>query len=478
MRSRGEDLVRPDAYRGRRVTVMGLGLFGGGVGAARFFAQRGAQVTVTDKRHEADLKPSIQALADLPIRYVLGRHDTDDFRGADILVVNPGVPDDSPLVAMARGAGAQIEREINLLFKLTANNPKIGVTGSNGKSTTTALLGAMLRLADPRTLTGGNLGGSLLEETAALPEGAPLVLELSSFMLDGLRELAESPEVAVVTNLSPNHLDRHRTVERYYEAKRVILDFQDASGFAVLNWDDPELRNWAAHVRGRAIWFSTQEEPDGDAAFMDGAKLVVRIGGGEEVVALQQTLRLPGKHNLANALAASAAALAHGVKPWQIAEALATFNGLPHRLEAVARSPKNVTFYNDSIATTPESAICALHAFDGPTTLIAGGYDKGSSFYELGIAIAQRARRVILLGSTAAKIEESITRAARELQRTPQILHAKDLPEAAQMAATGAVPGEVVLLSPACASYDMFINFQERGNQFAHLVRNLALAAG
>jgi len=455
---------------------MGLGLFGGGLGAARFFATQGAQVTVTDKRGEADLRPSVEALADLPIRYVLGRHEPDDFQRADIVVVNPGVAIDSPLVTMARGAGAQIEREINLLFKLTPNNPKIGITGTNGKSTTTSLLGEMLKIAQPRALVGGNIGKSLLNECLTVPHGVPIVLELSSFMLEGIRELEESPHIAIVTNLAPNHLDRHDTLESYYSAKRAILDYQGPEDTVVLNADDSELSQWGAYCRGKVIWFSTQHEPEGDAAFLDGAKLVVRIGGVEDVVALRQTLRLPGMHNLANALAASAAALAYGIKPWQIAEALATFVGLPHRLEMVARSQENVAFYNDSIATTPESAICALEAFEGPITLIAGGYDKGTPFDELGRAIARKVRRVVLLGSTAGKIEECISRSSRELMRGPHILHARNLEEAMRLATSGALPGEVVLLSPACASYDQFRNFQERGELFRVLAKRLAVA--
>ena len=461
-------------YRGKRVTIMGLGLFGGGVGAARYFAKQGAAVTVTDTRPESDLKPSIQALEGLPIRYVLGGHNIEDFRTADVVLVNPGVPADSPLVVMARGAGAQIEHSINLLFKLTPQNPKIGITGSNGKSTTTALVGEMMSLFDTRTLVGGNIGKCLLSETEKLPAGVPMVIELSSFMLEGLAELRQSPHVSIVTNLSPNHLDRHVTMEAYTAAKRNIVAFQKSTDFAILNYDDPALRSWGKQASGRVAWFSVKTEPEGDSAFLDGEKLVVRLGDVEEVVALRQALRLPGQHNVANALAASIAALAAGVKPWQIAEALATFIGLPHRLEMVARSAYSVTYYNDSIATTPESAICALLSFDGPITLIAGGYDKGSPFDELGQAIAKKARRLILLGTTAPKIEEAVRRAAQEIMRGPSIHRARDLEHAAKLAASGALPGEVVLLSPACASYDMFRNFQERGEQFRALAKRLA----
>ena len=466
--------MRADTYAGKCVTIMGLGLFGGGVGAARFFARHGASVTVTDKRPATDLKPSMDALSGLPIRYVLGKHDIEDFRSADIVLVNPGVPSDSPLVTMARGAGAQIEHSINLLFKMTPKNPKLGITGSNGKSTTTALLGEMMRLHDARTLVGGNIGKCLLSEAERLPTGVPMVVELSSFMLEGMRELEQSPHVAIVTNLSPNHLDRHVTMDAYAAAKRNIIAFQKKDDFAILNADDPMLKDWHKHTRARVIRFSVTKELDGDAAFLDRGKLVLRMGSVEEVVALRQALRLPGEHNVANALAAAAAALSFGVRPWQIAEALATFTGLPHRLEVVARSPQSVTFYNDSIATTPESAICALASFDGPITLIAGGYDKGSPFEELGMAIARKARRLILLGTTARKIEEAVRRAGAEIMRMPEITHARDLEHASELAANDTLPGEAVLLSPACASYDMFRNFQERGELCRILAKRIA----
>ncbi len=465
------------AYANRKVTVMGLGLFGGGVGAARHFAENGAAVTVTDKRAERDLKPSIEALKDLPIRFVLGAHYEDDFRNADIVVVNPGVPMDNPLVAMARGAGARIEFAMNLLFKLAAKNPKIGITGSNGKSTTTALLGEMVRVFDERALVGGNIGKCLLSETKTLKPDVPMVLELSSFMLEGLGEMAVSPHVAVVTNLSPNHLDRHGTMLAYAEAKLNIIRHQESTDCAVLNADDPALAGWESQTRARVIRFSVREELDGNAAFLAGDKLVIRMNGVEDVVAHRKALRLPGLHNVANALAASAAALAFGVRSWQVAEALATFSGLPHRLEVVARNEKKVTFYNDSIATTPESAICALASFDGPITLIAGGSEKGSEFDELAVSIVRKARRVILLGVTAPRIEEAIVRATRQYNHGPQVLRAKDLEHAAQLASTDTLPGEAVLLSPACASFDMFRNFQERGELFRALAKRLAARA-
>lgn len=463
-------------FSGKRVTVMGLGLFGGGEGVARYLAECGAQLTVTDKRAEKDLQPSLDALKGLPIRYVLGRHDPQDFGAADMIVVNPGVPEEHPLLALAQANGVQIERAINLLFKLTPENPKIGITGSNGKSTTTALLGEMLKLADPRTLVGGNLGGSLLCETRGLASGVPVVLELSSFMLEGMADLRQSPRIAVVMTLSPNHLDRHKTMAAYAAAKQNILRFQHRGDVAILNADDAALRGWEKLTPARLVRFSVRTEPEGDAAFLDGEKLIIRIGDVEEAVASRDSLRLPGLHNASNALAAAAAAIAAGARPWHVAEALATFRGLRHRLELVARRDDGVTFYNDSIATTPESVLCALASFNGPITLIAGGSDKGCSFDELAAVIVHKVRRLILMGVMAPKIEDAVVRAHSRngWKAGPDILHVSNLDEAVQAAADGAVSNEVVLLSPACASFDMFRNFEERGDLFRSLAQRLA----
>jgi len=465
-------------YKGKRVTIMGLGLFGGGAGAARFFVERGAHVTVTDKKEADALTESLVSLRCLPIRYVLGRHEPDDFRNADLVCVNPDVTLDNPFVAMARGAGAQIENSMDLLFKLTPRNPKIGVTGSNGKSTTTAYLGEILRLHNPRTLVGGNIGKCLLCETAHLAAGAPVVLELSSFMLEWMQDSLMSPQIAIVTNLSPNHLNRHRTMENYAAAKQTILKSQKSGDVAVLNDDDPEVRTWDRFTQARVVRFSVKQEPQGDGAFLAGEKLIVRTAGREDTVAARETLRLPGNHNVANALAAAAAAMSLGAQPWHVTEALGAFSGLPHRLEMVARGPQAVRYYNDSIATTPESVICALAALSGPVTLIAGGSGKGCPLDELGIIIARRVRRLILMGATGPMIQEAVLRAKQALKCGPVILHARDLEQAVQVAARDAAPGEAILLSPAAASFDMFRNFEERGECFRVLARRTALSAG
>ncbi|MCX7804320.1 MAG: UDP-N-acetylmuramoyl-L-alanine--D-glutamate ligase [Planctomycetota bacterium] len=465
-------------YRGKRVTVMGLGTFGGGIGAATFFARRGACVTVTDLRPAAKLEDSIARLKGFPIRFVLGEHRVEDFTSADLVVASPAVKYDSLFLKAARRAGVPVTHEMNILFEMCAGRPILGVTGSNGKSTTTALIGEMVRSRHAGALIGGNLGGSLLIAADESPDrSAPLVIEISSFQLFGLRRLKVSPNVAVITNITPNHLDWHGTFRAYAEAKRNILRFQKPGDVAVLNGDDPLLRRWARRLRSRAALFSIRVEPRTEkAAFLRGGHLMVRWEGREFRLVRETALKIPGRHNLANALAASLGAVAFGVEPWHASEAIVRFGGLPHRLEMVAEAPGNIRFFNDSIATTPESAICAMETFPPPITLIAGGSDKGVSFDGFAAVAVRRTRRIILMGATADKLEAALIRAASDAGRCPTILRAENLEQACAWAAEGAVTGETILLSPACASFDQFRNFEERGAAFRSLALRAAMA--
>ncbi len=462
-------------YRGKRVTVMGLGTFGGGIGAAMFFARRGAAVTVTDVRPPEKLKDSVAKLAGFPVRFVLGGHKMEDFTSADLVVASPAVKYNSPFLRAARLARVSVTHEMNILFEMCSDRPILGVTGSNGKSTTTTMMGEMVRAKHAGVLVGGNLGGSLLIAADESPDkSAPLVIELSSFQLFGLRRMRRSPNVAIITNITPNHLDWHGTFRAYAEAKRNILRFQKSEDTAILNGDDPLLRRWARKVPGRVALFSLREVPKAEnAAFVRSGNLMVRWEGREFRVAGETDLKIPGRHNVANALAASLGAVAFGVDPWYASEVLTRFGGLPHRLEMVAKAPGNIRFFNDSIATTPESAICAMETFPPPITLIAGGSDKGVSFDGFAAVAVRRARRVILMGATADRLETALVRAASAAGCCPKILRAENLEQACAWAAEDAIEGETILLSPACASFDQFRNFEERGAAF----RSLALRA-
>lgn len=469
----------------RRITVMGLGLFGGGVGAARFWSGLGSAVTVTDLRSAEELAPSLRQIEDLDIRFVLGEHRDEDFKNADLVVVNPAVKPENRYIRLARAAGAEIITEVGLVFRL-AKGPILGVTGSNGKSTTTALLGEILKRHNPGTLVGGNLGGSLLPELKDHLPSAPLVLELSSFQLHYLKLQSIAPQVAVITNLSPNHLDWHKTVLSYYEDKRNILRFQNATDWAVVNVEDPTLREWTETCRARLLRVARDDPGSEHACYIKDAAIHVRLDGETTQLAPLSSLRLPGRHNELNALQAAGAAFVFSRDADAVREGLSAFRGLPHRLEEVG-AVGDVRFINDSIATTPESAICALHAFKEPKVIIAGGYDKGVSFDALGKAILERAEAVVLVGQTATAIREAVQKAMQELlreqkvvgdsrydEREPLVIDAgPDFDSAVRVAREICPAGGVVLLSPACASYDMFINFEQRGEVFRRLVEQM-----
>ncbi|HUG90355.1 MAG TPA: UDP-N-acetylmuramoyl-L-alanine--D-glutamate ligase [Planctomycetaceae bacterium] len=462
---------RTARFSGQRVTVMGLGRFGGGVGAVRFLVERGARVTVTDLAREEELADSLAQLDGLPIdRLVLGRHERQDFEQADLVVVNPAVPCDSAFLQAARQAGVPLTSEMNL-FWLSNRGRTIGVTGSSGKSTTAALLDAILQAAGVRSRLGGNIGTSLLPVVDEIEPDEWVVLELSSFQLDGLDGLAASPEIAVVTNFSPNHLDRHGTLATYRRAKQTILRWQDSEQTAILNCDDPDVSAWA--VRGRTIWFGRASQAlslASDGVFLDDESACVRRHGEETRLPLATWLKLPGRHNQSNAAAAIAAAVTAGVAPHQCEAGLGSFGGLPHRLEFVAeRSGRR--FYNDSKATTPEAAILALESFDAPIVLLAGGSDKHVDLGAFAGAIRARVRAVALMGETGATLWELLCGGRPEPPLPARACHTFD--EALDWAWRNSTEGDVVLLSPGCASYDWFRDYTARGARFAEFVCRL-----
>ena len=452
--------------KGRRVLVMGLGLFGGGCGAVRFLCRQGAQVTVTDLRQAEELAESLRDLEGLPVRYKLGGHDTEDFQNTDLVVANPAVPRSSPYLQAAEAAGVPVTTEI-CLFVSRCPSPIVGVTGTSGKTTTTSLIVEMLRRRDARTLVGGNIGGSLLDRLDEIAPDTPVVLELSSFQLDRLGDMAWSPHVAVVTNFAPNHLDVHGSLDAYRNAKRQIVAHQREGDAAVLNGDDAEVAGWGGRGGVRYVTFSLARMPAHGVFVRDG-DIRHTLGGAERTVCPATDLRLPGRHNLANALAAAGAALCCGVPEPDIAEALRCFAGVAHRLEHVAEIG-GVHYHNDSIATSPDRTRAALEAFSGRIVLIAGGYDKGLGFDELGPVIGQKVSHLILMGKTADAIAAAVPGDA-----ATRVHRVASLDEAVMTAAGVALPGDAVLLSPASASYDMFRNFEERGNLFKYLVLSLA----
>lgn len=445
--------------KGQRVTVMGLGLFGGGVGAVRFLVREGAVVTVTDLRPEKDLRASVCALKGLPIAFKLGRHEETDFRNADLIVANPAVPRSSRYLKIAESAGVPITSEI-CLFVERCPAPIIGITGSSGKTTTTSLIGEMLKRKDKRTRIGGNIGGSLLDELDILHADVPIVLELSSFQLDRLGDLPWSPHIAVTTNFAPNHIDVHGSLQAYRKAKQQIIRHQTKGDWVIVNGEDAEVSRWTS--TGQRVVFAVEGKGD---VFVREGKIKHTIDGDMRAICPADTISLRGRHNLANALAATGAAVISGVSEENIAEVLQTFQGIPHRLEQVAEM-NGVLYVNDSIATSPDRTRTALMAYDRPIVLIAGGYDKGIAYDNLGVAIAEKVAHLIVMGETGEAI-------AATAKGKTNIHRVENLEEAMGCATGLAQAGDVVLLSPASASYDQFRNFEERGQRFREWVDKL-----
>jgi len=458
---------------------MGLGAFGGGIGAVQFLVREGAIVTVTDLRPADQLAKALATIAETPPdRLRLGEHRAVDFENADLVVVSPAVPKESPWLARARAAQVPLSSEMNLFWERNLGKTAC-VTGSNGKSTTTALLHALLCGARSacagRCWLGGNIGHSLLPKVSEISPADWVVLELSSFQLEDLAPLRPNPHVAVVTNFSPNHLDRHGCLAAYRAAKQNLLNWQTPDRLAVLNSDDPDVSAWSTQARrlgfglrdtgAEGLYCHESDAPPQLAVF--------RFGSQETVLPLPGWLFLPGVHNLQNALAAGAAALALGAVPGEVEVAVRGFRGLPHRLELVAETAGR-SFYNDSKATTPEAALLALRAFERPVVLLAGGYDKQIDLAALVDEIVSRGphrvRAVALLGETGPRLERLLD--ARDPPRAISRRLFAEFAPAFDWAAEQSREGDVVLLSPGCASYDWFENYEERGERFGAQARS------
>jgi len=408
---------------------------------------------------------------DLPIRWVLEQHRERDFLEADLVVASPAVPRSHRLLELCRRRGTPLETEMNLFFK-HCRGKICGVTGSNGKTTTTSLLGAMAKQRWPTVRVGGNLGRSLLPEVESIATDEWVVLELSSFHLEDLSSLRRRPDVAVITNLSPNHLDRHHTYRAYADAKRTILLPSGLGGVAILNAEDAVVRTWASPQRSTIFFGRTASVlPSASGVWLreDSDSVLLSQHGRLTDLFDRRDLALAGRFNALNAAAAAGAAHAMGIEPEMIAKAVRSFRAVEHRLEPVIEY-EGIRYLNDSIATTPESTVAALEALGPNAVVICGGSSKGCSFHSLGQALSRRTRGVVILGQTAEAIGTSIPRRPGG----PRVSMAASLEEAVCQARDMARSGDKIILSPACPSYDMFVNFVERGNRFKEIVRQIA----
>ena len=449
--------------QGRVVVVVGIGK--SGVAASRLLQSIGARVTIADEQEASALDEQIAALCQQSIHVVVGRRLEDILREIDLVVLSPGVPYNHPALVEAREKGVRIIGEIELASWFL-DAPIIAVTGTNGKSTTVRLIGAILEESEKKVFVGGNLGVPLCDAVRLqTPSGSSydyIVAEVSSFQLETIDRFR--PWIAAILNITPDHLDRHHTLSDYHSAKKKIFQNQTVSDIAVLNFDDPIVAAMGSALVAQVFGFSlTQSIQKG--VYVEGSTIKANVKREETVIGEKNQIRLPGNHNLANVLAAVAIALLCECPVEVIRRVITAFSGLEHAMEFV-RELRGVKYYNDSKGTNVDATGKALSSFDSPILLILGGKDKGGNFGQLQDLIVRKTKRVILIG-------ESAPRLAQLFKDCSPISLAGSLSEAVTLAAHEAVSGDVVLLSPACASFDMFRNYDERGKQFKQFVHQL-----
>ena len=448
----------------KRVLVVGLGQ--SGVASALFLKAHGARVTVSDAKPQDQLKREIPLLLDHGIAVETGGHGERTFREKDLIVISPGVPVDAPPLVQARATGEPVIGEIELAAQFFPG-PIVAITGSNGKTTTTALAGDIAVAGGLSTVVGGNIGTPAISLVEAATAQTVAVLEISSFQLETIQTF--HPRIAVVLNVTPDHLDRHRTFEVYVNAKARIFENQGPGDFAVLNADDPTCKALAGRTRAQVFWFSRKKEVE-RGAFLREGRIFFRDSADEREVMPVQEIGLKGAHNAENVLAAVAVGALLGCEPLKIRDAVRSFRAVEHRIEYVA-TMRGVEYYNDSKATNVDATIKAIESFPANIHLILGGKDKGSDYRVLSNLLRQRVKRVYTIGAAAAKIESQIV---AQKNGGPELVHAETLENALRKAHAAAVPGDVVLLAPACASFDQFKSYEHRGKVFKEIVQGLA----
>ena len=449
---------------GKRVLVVGLGK--SGIAAAQFLERQGARVTASDAKAESELRGEIPALLEQGIAVETGGHGERTFRDQDLIVISPGVPYDVPQLTQARNQGVPVIGEIELAARFLQGRI-IAITGSNGKTTTTTLVGEILEHAGYDAAVGGNIGTPVI---SMAPESTPEtwnVLEVSSFQLETIQTF--HPHIAAVLNITADHLDRHHSMEAYIAAKARIFENQTAADFAVLNADDPVSGSLARNIKSPIFRFSRKQQLE-SGAFLRREEIIFRGPAREMVIMPATEIPLKGAHNLENVLAAVVMASLAGCPAERIRQAVREFKAVEHRLEFVA-AINGVDYFNDSKATNVDAAVKAVESFPGNIHLVLGGKDKGSDYTVLRPLLRGRVKRVYTVGAAAAKIEGQLAGAV-------PIEPAQTVENAVRRAAELALPGDVVLLAPACASFDQFENYEHRGRVFKQAVTALARRSG
>jgi len=458
-------------WNGKRVLILGAARQGQAL--ARWMVNHGAYATLSDVRSEMDLEPARQNLSDLPLEWASGGHPLELLDQTDVLCLSGGIPLTLPIVAEAQKRGIPLSNDTQVFMEV-APCKTVGITGSAGKTTTTALLGNMAKASFEERLgrawVGGNIGDPLINYVDEMQQTDLAILEISSFQLD---QMSISPNIAAILNVTPNHLDRHGTMVAYTAAKARILDFQSEEDVAVLGRDDPGAWNLHEHVKGKLLSFGLSNLPiEGSGAYVSDGLYHLRDGNAYILLPIQNAIHLRGDHNRLNVLAAITIGHAAGLNLDAMLEAVENFRGVPHRLELV-RELRGVKWYNDSIATAPERTMAAIRSFDEPLVLMLGGKDKDLPWDDLATLVRERVDHVVVFGQAAEKILGALGRLGSGEKRPYSVQRSEGLKEAVQLAAEVAESGDVVLLAPGGTSFDEFNDFAERGDRFRKWVQEL-----
>lgn len=453
--------MNKNEFLGKHILVIGAGV--SGIAVAQILAGQGAEVMLYDAKPAQDIKRDLTPLCATGVKLALGVAQDGLLDGLHYVVVSPGVPIGHPLIVAANARGICVVSEVEVAYRL-CQAPMLAVTGTNGKTTTTTLLGQMAATTGKQVVVGGNIGDALSQETLGLAADGLAVAEISSFQLEGA--VSFRPHIAAILNITPDHLDRHGTMEMYIAMKERIFAKQQPNDYLVLNFDDSIVREMAANSKAQVLFFSRHTEVSAGAFIKEG-RITLKWQGELHDVCAADELTIVGNHNVENALAACAAAWCAGVQPAAMAEVLRSFGGVEHRIERVEEI-NGVVYYNDSKATNPESTIKALEAFSGHIILIAGGRDKGTDLQEFMSLVKQRVDHLLLIGEAQARFYQ-----AASAQQVASIHCLDNLHAAVALAHKLAKPPQVVVLSPACSSYDSFANYEERGRVFKELVKTL-----
>lgn len=444
--------------------ILLIGLAKTGIATIKLLDKLEANIIVNDIKDKEKLKDILLELEDIKnAQYILGYHP-EDVDYIDMAVVSPGVPLDLPFILKLKENNIQIIGEVELAYRLSKNPVFVGITGTNGKTTTTSLVGEIFKADNKDTYIVGNIGNPVIDTVETTNENSYLITELSSFQLESIVDF--KPKVATILNFSPDHLNRHHTMENYIDAKANIFKNQDKNDFSILNYDDKNVKKLSPKCNGQIIFFSRKEKVDKGVYLDENDNIVINID--EKITLINKNeLSLPGNHNLENCMAAIAMAYVCGINLDVIRQVLKTFKAVEHRLEYV-RTINDVMFVNDSKGTNPDSTIKAITSYEKPIILIAGGYNKNSDFSELLEVGKENIKALVLMGETADIIEEC----AKE-KGYNNVIKVNNMKEAVKTSYELSKSGEVVLLSPACASWDMYKSFEERGNDFKENVNNL-----